>query len=371
MSPVEVTCAVVLALCGGYLAYRALAVVLRVHRARRAYPLVPVPPPSSDDWRARCHGALVGLAVGDALGLPAESLPRWLVRLRYPSGPAMRRGIVRFIRRPGDVSDDTQLAICVARSIDDAGIYHHDRFLDELREWYRFRVAAGRACSTAARGLRASNGGESGVPSEGNGAAIRIAPLALAHACDETDASLITDVERNARVTHTTELAVAGAVFVALLVCEALRAPGGSLGRDHLLQLLPRLSVKSGFPIECALQAARSGRPLAEQLRQVGTSGHVVQSVNAVVVVLLDCGLDFAAAMNAIFFAGGDTDSIGAMVGAVIGAQVGISGIPAAWAEQVQHLGYLLALGDQRVGCAARFNQIIQCSQLLAPWRVD
>ena len=46
---------------------------------------------------------LSGLAIGDAVNLPVESLPRWLARLRYPSGPRMRRGLVRFARHVGDL----------------------------------------------------------------------------------------------------------------------------------------------------------------------------------------------------------------------------------------------------------------------------
>lgn len=197
LSAVEITCTIVVVLCSTYLVYRAVAVVVRVYRAHHAYPMVDTPPPSNDEWQDRCRGVLVGLAVGDALGQPAESLPPWLVRLRYPTGPAMRRGLIRFIRRAGDVSDDTQLAICVARSIDPPGVYNHDLLLDELRDWCGYRVAAGRACSTAARRLRRSDLPSPGLPSEGNGAAIRVAPLAVAHARDDGDAALIADVSVN------------------------------------------------------------------------------------------------------------------------------------------------------------------------------
>ncbi|MEM9491145.1 MAG: ADP-ribosylglycohydrolase family protein, partial [Myxococcota bacterium] len=91
-------------LAAGYLAYRAGLAWCRARWARHAYPRVAAPAPSTE-WQRRCRGALLGLAVGDAVNLPAESLPRWLVRLRYPGGPAIRRGVIRFVRRPGDISD--------------------------------------------------------------------------------------------------------------------------------------------------------------------------------------------------------------------------------------------------------------------------
>lgn len=124
-------------------------------------------------------GMLLGGAVGDCVGLPAENLPRWLVRLRYPSGPALRRGLVRFFRRAGDVSDDTQLTIAVARSILPDGQYSHAHFRAELRAWYAFRVAAGRATSEAASRLwRDRDAPSRPSSSQGNGVCIRIANTA-------------------------------------------------------------------------------------------------------------------------------------------------------------------------------------------------
>ena len=99
-----------------YLGWRALVAICRIRWARFSYPKLGITNLEHvSEWGNRCRGCLVGLGIGDALNLPAESLPRWLPRLRYPAGPKMRRGFVRFLRRPGDVSDDTQLMIAVAR----------------------------------------------------------------------------------------------------------------------------------------------------------------------------------------------------------------------------------------------------------------
>ncbi|HEY6728779.1 MAG TPA: hypothetical protein VI197_32430, partial [Polyangiaceae bacterium] len=69
------------------LAWRLLGAWIRTHRSRRAYPRLTTDTQAGD---ARIHGSLLGLAAGDAVGLPAERLPRWLVRLRYPGGPRLR-----------------------------------------------------------------------------------------------------------------------------------------------------------------------------------------------------------------------------------------------------------------------------------------
>lgn len=330
------------AVSAGYLAYRASALALRTWRSRRAFP----EPSIARAGTERCRGALVGHAIGDALNLPAEGLPRWLVRSRYWSGPRMRPGVLRVLRRAGDVSDDTQLTIAVARSIDGRGRYDHERFVEELAGWSRIRIGAGRATTRAA--LSARRGRVRARPSEGNGVAIRVAPLAIAYR-DEPTAALLGAVKDNGLATHGSEAAWRGAAFVALLIREALRLPRGAFADGRRLWTVIRTAEKgSGFWLGLPVDGAIEGDgALRDALRQVGTSGHVYQSIPAAVLVLLRHKLDFEGAMRAVFFAGGDTDSIGAMVGSVIGAQLGLDALPARWAGRVQYRGYLCALADE------------------------
>jgi ADP-ribosylglycohydrolase/O-acetyl-ADP-ribose deacetylase (regulator of RNase III) len=265
----------------------------------------------------------------------------------------MRRGVLRVVRRRGDVSDDTQLLISVARSIDPWRRYQHERFLDELRLWYGYRVAAGRACTVAARRLKADPGGSSGVPSEGNGAAMRVAPLAVAHAADAEPEALLQAVEENARATHTAPQAVAAAKLVALLVWHALRSPRGSFSAAVMLEMLPRLSLRSGFTLDpSALHTRDRGSP----------SGHVGDSIRAVLRALAESNFDFPVAMGLIFRAGGDADTVGAIAGAVIGAQVGLSGLPSEWVRGVQHGDYIQTLADRLCGAVppARAGTVVE-----------
>ncbi|MCP4446990.1 MAG: ADP-ribosylglycohydrolase family protein [Myxococcales bacterium] len=145
-----------------YLAWRVVLGALRVRWARYAYPVSPLERGGSPAAKLdRCRGSLIGVGLGDALNLPAESVPRWLTRLRYPGPIRMRRGLVRFLRRAGDVSDDTQLTIAVARSVDPGGRYRHQRFLDELGLWSYTRIGAGRASRDAAVRIRRGRKAES------------------------------------------------------------------------------------------------------------------------------------------------------------------------------------------------------------------
>lgn len=313
-----------------YLMWRAIAAVLRIRWARHAYRTVVaeagVAPGSRQD---RVRGCLIAAGLGDAVNLPAEAVPRWLVRLRYPGAIRMRRGLLRFLRRRGDISDDTQLTIAVARSILPSGDYCHERFLDELGLWSYTRIGAGRACAAAALHTR-RHGCPKPSPSCGNGAAIRVAPLAIAMKRSE----LVATVERNAHATHADDLAVSAAVFQAILIRECLDASEGLLDDAKALQSAILLAAEeSGFPFES--REASSSPP----------SGHVAESLPAVVAVLKAHGTNFPLAMQAVFRAGGDTDSIGAMVGACIGAQIGCERLPKEF--ELQHRTTLLWLADR------------------------
>jgi len=265
----------------------------------------------------------------------------------------MRRGVVRFARRAGDVSDDTQLAIAVARSLHVDGRYDHRRFVEQLAQWSYYRIGAGRATARAAVAARGVEREPAVGPSEGNGAAIRVAPIAIAAAAtgDDFDAA----VRQNARSTHDSDAAASSALFVAHLLREALLAEIGIYAdRGARMRALVAAAKASSFaPVGEALE--RFGhRPVDDALAACGTSGHVSQCIPAAALVLLDAGLDFRRAMETTFRAGGDTDSIGSIVGSVIGAQLGEAGLPGTWVEAVEHRDYLRWLADRLAGPVAR-----------------
>jgi ADP-ribosylglycohydrolase/O-acetyl-ADP-ribose deacetylase (regulator of RNase III) len=255
----------------------------------------------------------------------------------------MRRGIVRWLRRRGAISDDTQQTVCVARSFA-GGVYLHERFIDELRLWHGFRIGAGRASSIAARRLRGDPAAASGVASEGNGAAMRVLPFAVVHARRDAPDELLRDVEQNARATHTSPVAVAAAKLYALLAWRALRMPAASLTGASLSSLVPALASTAG----CA--QLQDGAPVGPPRRP--PSGHAAESLTAVVQLLAVAGLDFEDAMRRAFFAGGDVDTVAAMVGGIVGAQLGLSALPQRWVKELQHRDAIVALAARLLGPA-------------------
>jgi ADP-ribosyl-[dinitrogen reductase] hydrolase len=277
------------------------------------------------DLQDRLTGTLLGTALGDALGLATEGLSPARIRRHFGSVDEFR-----LFGRTGFVSDDTEQAALVAQSLarhpDDADRCAAD-FRRALVGWFlRLPWGIGRAtlisCLRSAVGLRPS-----GVRSAGNGAAMRAAVMGVFFR-DEPELR-----ERFGRalaeVTHLDARAVAGALFVAELAAGcASAAPGVSP-----LELFDAARATVAEPsLAAALAVARDlaehGASVADAAQRLGTTGFVLHTVPFAAFCLLRSGSNPASAISESISAGGDTDSIAAILGAWLGARYGETGLP-------------------------------------------
>ena len=335
----------------GYLLWRAST---QVRRQRYSYRQIPFGPSDlwltaekSSDKRERPRATLVGVAVGDALGAPRESLPVWLTRWRYGASPRLSRGVFRFMRRRGTITDDTQLTLLTARCLGSDGRFDNEAFLCGLRQWVDYRIGEGKATLQAAM----AGGDESKLDrkSQGNGAAMRIAPIALAA---NNDIERMLDlVYQNGALTHPNPEAIAGAECIARLLAACLRSEEGHFEiREAIESILPR-RFSEDLPhwrnrLESALRAADSAEP---GLAEIGTSGWVFNTVAATIYLLARHKTDFAAGLTELFQVGGDVDTIAAIYGSVVGALAGM-GPFRPWVSQVQGTPALLEEADRLHG---------------------
>jgi ADP-ribosylglycohydrolase len=300
--------------------------------------------------RDRAVGALTGLAVGDALGMPTQCLPREVVRRRsgilddFHPGPddnEISRGVPA-----GRVTDDTDQAVILG-GLFVAGHGHVDphRFAEELLGWQRRMRAAGshdllgpstiKALALAADGVPPDRTGRSG---DTNGAAMRIAPIGVGVPGDPL-ARLVDAVEEAGRVTHNTGIAIAGASAVAAAVSSGI--DGNPLGESlRRAVAAARLGGRRGHYVAGADVADRigwaltlvEGRTASEAIdivyRLVGSGVATQEAVPAALAFAsLYPGDTWAAARHAASL-GGDCDTIAAMTGAVVGAHAGLTGVP-------------------------------------------
>ncbi len=249
------------------------------------------------DLEERLADVLLGTAVGDALGLAAEGMSARAIARRWG-----RLDRYRFLGRSGFVSDDTEqsalAAQALARHPDDPERFAR-AFRRSLVGWF-WRLPWGVGMATIKACLKASIGLRSGVRSAGNGAAMRAAVVgAYFH---DRPAERRAFGEALARVTHTDERAVQGALFVA-----ELAAAGPEAARAVVTE--PTL----GAALDRAAELARQGASTAEAAELLKTSGFILHTLPFALYCRLRHG---EGALLEAVNAGGDTDTIGAIVGA-------------------------------------------------------
>ncbi|MFL5342880.1 MAG: ADP-ribosylglycohydrolase family protein [Gemmataceae bacterium] len=259
-------------------------------------------------------GCIVGGAIGDAAGAAFEGAPD-PTTARTLSGADWH------------LTDDTQLTLATCEAITENGTPAPALIAASFLRWFRARRFTGLGASTlkALRDLDAGAhwalAGRKGERAAGNGAAMRIAPLAfcLDPLADESR-RLIRDV---CRITHHSDEAYVGA-FAVVLAVEAAMAGKQSL--EWVASQLPETSVRDRLLSYATLPGADS---LEEAARRYGASGYVVESVPLALFAARQVGrLGFAGMLTEVIGAGGDTDTNASLAGQVAGAALGFGGLP-------------------------------------------
>ncbi|MGI3780746.1 MAG: ADP-ribosylglycohydrolase family protein, partial [Janthinobacterium lividum] len=299
----------------------------------------------------RAEGALLGLAIGDALGMPTQYLPRGTVTDLYgglrwfepgPEANEISRGLPA-----GHVTDDTDQALVVARAlVAGGGHVKPDRLARDLLAWEAHMVAADsldllgpstkRALTALANGADPTETGRWG---DTNGAAMRIAPVGVLVPPLPLD-RLVDRVTEVCALTHNTGVAIAGAAAVAAAVSTGV--DGGTF--DDALDaavLAARQGARRGsyvagadvatrivWAVDVVRAATSEAAALDAVSYLVGTGIATQESVPAAFALLALWPLDPWRVCLAAANLGGDSDTVGAMAGAVGGALNGAGAFP-------------------------------------------
>lgn len=310
----------------------------------------------------RQRGALLGLAVGDALGTTQEfATPKVAPLPTLLSGPQtdlVGGGPFRLIA--GQVTDDTQMAICLAQSLR----AHHGFDADDIgRRYGAWRLVAfdiGRqtrdALALIEAGVPAAEAGErlwqDADPTRrpaGNGSLMRCAPIAvLLHGLADDELTRVAMAE--SAITHfDPRCQLACAAFAASLRAAIGGATPRAIvsaahaalqrGKAQLMAYAPELiaEIVDAFAMLSAdldLAIAASPELYSQQVNLLDHQGYVRVAFRLAYWHLVHTA-DWRTALVDIVNRGGDADTNAAIAGALLGARDGASAIPAAWAELV------------------------------------
>jgi len=275
-------------------------------------------------------GAILGGFIGDAVGSVFEGAAQ---------SRALAEQVARRVARPAHwgYTDDTEMGLGVAESLLARGYVDPDHLVHTLSR--NCDVARGYGRGTR-RVLESPNSWREAryaswpSGSKGNGAAARVTAVA----CAEAGVDALTDAAvTSATITHAHPEAYVGAALMATAIAQALAADSVESAaflerlRDTT-ELLPCYTRKL-LAVQEFAQADVGGREIAATL---GTGVLAIESVPAAVCIFLRNVDSFERTIIEAVSLGGDTDTIGAMAGALAGAFHGASAIPPSWLDALE-----------------------------------
>ncbi|MBI4996985.1 MAG: ADP-ribosyl-[dinitrogen reductase] hydrolase [Rhodocyclales bacterium] len=292
--------------------------------------------PAANALAERAEAAYLGLALGDALGATVEFMTPREIRDRYGVHKEIRGG--GWLRlRPGSVTDDTTMSLSLGEAIlADGGRVEPLSCAKAFDAWMRSKpIDIGNTVRRNLISFRRSGSPEA-PPSEhdaGNGAAMRVLPVALATIGQGEDAVRVA-VRAQAHVTHNNPDSDAASEFLALAVQEGLR--GGALRGVYRCWIEPFVRARPTFTYRTR--------------RRENPSGWVVETVQAVLQSLMTTD-SFEKCLIDVVNRGGDADTTGAIAGMLAGAIYGRDALPARWLKALDP--------SAREACAAQARKLV------------
>lgn len=301
----------------------------------------------------RFRGCLLGLAAGDALGTTLEFKAPGTFE---PITDLVGGGPFRLA--PGQWTDDTAMALCLAESLIERGGFDA---VDQMQRYLRWRDAGhlsstgrcfdiGNTVSAALARFEHSGdpmAGSDHPRSAGNGSLMRLAPVPMRWAAQP--AAAIARAADMSRTTHAARTCIDACRYMAGLIAGALQ------GEPKARLLTPRFSPVPGLwgahPLCPEVDAVAAGSYRTKQPPAIRGTGYVVDALEAALWAFATTD-DFAQGALAAVNLGDDADTTGAIYGQLAGAHYGVEGVPAPWREQVALREMILDFAD-RLGAAA------------------
>lgn len=290
----------------------------------------------------RIKGILIGCAYGDAMGMPTENMTREAILERYTNGiteflPSMETGVMGRNLVAGEITDDTINTIILLETlVKNKGKPNAEVYMQELRRWMEEHpelneVIVGRSTRRAIEAIsRGESMSSTGIWGTTNGASMKISPIGMISDYHQMD-DLVNNVYEICYPTHNSQIAIQGASVIAALVSYA--GQGGELTGiwDVAIQAIEAAADKGfkrgGAKLKKRIEAVKydTESKLEEEVIDLlvdfyGTGVETLETIPAVLAILQLTDGDLVRTGQMAASLGGDTDTIGAIAGAIAGA---------------------------------------------------
>ena len=300
--------------------------------------------------RDRFRGCLLGLACGDAVGTTVEFQPRGT----FPPVTDMVGG-GPFRLKPGEWTDDTSMALCLASSlVEQGGFEPHDqmtRYCRWAEEGYLSSTGRcfdiGRTVASALARFKETGDPHAGSThplTAGNGCIMRLAPVPMFFYPDEQAAVRFSG--ESSQTTHGAAECVSACRFLGWVIVKALSCRS----KEEIL-FGGQFQGGPDSPLEYSIRTIAKGELRGKSESDIGASGYVVETLEAALWCFLHTDNFRDAILKAVNL-GQDADTTAAVCGQIAGAYYGEAGIPMGWRRQIAKAELIADLADRL--CAPR-----------------
>jgi ADP-ribosylglycohydrolase len=323
----------------------------------------------------KVRGAIVGTAIGDALGMPAEGKSPDTIRKIY--------GYISSYRNPrstngkpfhhnldaGMWTDDTQLMVAIGRSLTrKKRIDYNDIASEHIFAFHNRRGWGKATINSVQRMISGAHWSEAAEPNAaGNGVAMKIAPIGVLLGLEKiNNFDMVTVVTNIARMTHGDTRATIAAIVQCYVIASALKhgCSGLRLELCNLHYKTRNLERSFGYRgvalstiLEHALVMADTNESDSEIRAAVGAGPFVLESFPFTCALVYKYCDNIEKCMENIINQGGDADTTGAMAGSMLGAAYGYSKFPFKWRKGLEDRRKLLAMADGILKMSQQENQ--------------
>jgi len=316
-----------------------------------------------EKMKSRCVGAIVGFAVGDALGMPVEFLSQDQIRRYYG------KGISCYMQAPhghasdflpsGSYTDNTQTLLVTAECLIECRKMDPAKQADALLSWYLNTVPHRTPSSANVQACKHLSAGKawnkSGVFSSDSQVASRMPPIGLLF---HSNTQVLTRAAMdNCMITHNQPRAKAACVAVAYLIARLIQSDENCSPIDQVLETADHISHLDEDLAGLMRWTTRIvDLPPGEALFEIGTSSDVLEALPAAVYCFLKHPKDHSSAVLTAVNAGDASDAIAALSGCFVGALAGSIAIDEQWLKGIENSDVLIGVGENLADLATNGN---------------